>query len=721
MIFTSALEQPSGKLIIAAQITAGAWLRAWVSAGANSVKIPWTTAPYYIAWDGDLGTTLTKGTSAANVEATASSWYWDGSYVYVRPPGGQTVYSHTLQAIMTLWMSNHPRYVNVLVAPATLEDRFHDPRIESIPNLSQRIEAIFGGVGQVGGGNLTLTNSDGYFDDKLDWQWDARSVSIQLALDVPGSTASTTDFSQAGVWIVDEWSRTETQFVLRLKEPKTRIKSDFPTATYTRANWPNINDQDVGQIIPTVYGQVFGVKPTLVDPGTKRYKVASHAITSLDAVRIKQTKDVSSTTNYAALNAYSGTTLRTYIPNVAVKSVRNGGSTLTSVTSVTDCLATSSSWVFDQNFLYVNVAALTSLDVDYTVQVKSWQTANFVTTSLSLGEFTLGNDVKVDDEVSVDLTGKLDGSGMTIGTGPGIIQDILTTAGETAINTGSFTAAAAAYQFGTLDNGLPNCRLCIGVNLSDAKQITDIIAKICGQTGCYVYTDASGNYFCGSFAPVPTPNVYDIRDVDILEYTDLMTVESIESKFLTSYQDRKQDGYPQQISYEITDIQRIHNQPLPIVDDEVLPFATSDDATLYAQRWLQMHAVPLRKFTITLFWRAWKFNLGDQVSISFVKRGIYGKFEVLERNVDLKNHKVKLVLGDMRGMGDRVGWWVSSPTLPTSFASLAGYGSGDASTWNSAWDAEIKRWARSNVGYWTDANGFASSTDPDSFIPSSWF
>jgi hypothetical protein len=78
------------------------------------------------------------------------------------------------------------------------------------------------------------------------------------------------------------------------------------------------------------------------------------------------------------------------------------------------------------------------------------------------------------------------------------------------------------------------------------------------------------------------------------------------------------------------------------------------------------------------------------------------------------------VLGNQRNFAGRAGFWVDdSGALPTRFASLTGYGSGSL-VWNASWDPQIKRWACENVGYWTDGNGFASSSDPDSFIPSSW-
>jgi hypothetical protein len=70
-----------------------------------------------------------------------------------------------------------------------------------------------------------------------------------------------------------------------------------------------------------------------------------------------------------------------------------------------------------------------------------------------------------------------------------------------------------------------------------------------------------------------------------------------------------------------------------------------------------------------------------------------------------------------------VGWTTAedpmASQMPQRFAGLAGYGTGSAN-WNSAWDPQIKRWAKENLGFWTDVNGYAVAADKDSFNPSGW-
>jgi hypothetical protein len=111
---------------------------------------------------------------------------------------------------------------------------------------------------------------------------------------------------------------------------------------------------------------------------------------------------------------------------------------------------------------------------------------------------------------------------------------------------------------------------------------------------------------------------------------------------------------------------------------------------------------------------------GDQVIIESDEYNVSGVFEVLEKRLDLASKQVTMIVGNLRAFEDAPGFWVgNSDVLPTRFASLTGYSAGSL-VWNTSWDPEIKAWARKNVGYWTDANGFAATADADSFMTSIW-
>ena len=73
----------------------------------------------------------------------------------------------------------------------------------------------------------------------------------------------------------------------------------------------------------------------------------------------------------------------------------------------------------------------------------------------------------------------------------------------------------------------------------------------------------------------------------------------------------------------------------------------------------------------------------------------------LKGNVYAEEGVVQVFVVGQKGNG--------TATLPARFSGLTGYGTG-ALDWNDSWSDTIKVWARQNVGYWTDANGFAGTT-----------
>lgn len=706
MTFNTAVAERSGNMVVCITANPGVWLRAWVADLANSFKTPFKFTPSSVLWNAT--TALTLQSSAATVNSNAGSYWTDGTYIYVRPPSGQSIYSGTIQAIVPQYFSNYPK---------NYSGTQYDARIKSTPSISQRIEARFGGVAQIGGGTVTLINSDGYFDSKMDWQWDAGLVTIKLGLDIDGSVATTSDLQQIAVWAVDQHSKTQEGFTLRLVDSRTRIKAKIPVDTFTRTAFPNIEPSEEGKTIPTVYGKVLGVKPTAVDPALKQFKVASHAVTSFDGVRIKQEIDELFSVYFVDFLPYTSPLYRKYLPSVEILQVKNNGALLAKVDSVGDCSANANSYYYAESWLYINVGTNSiGILAEYQRKSSRWVASSFSSYDLSSATFILGVDWSIGQDVSVDFTGK---SGST---GPEIIQDLLTVAGETAINTSSFTTAKAAFIVGTDSYNVSTCKMCLGLNIDKPRELAQIIGDINAVAHTFVYSDSSGNFSIGAFEPKPVALVYSISDLDLIDITDSMEPADVANSFVTNWAKYTQEDYSQTYTHTRSEGINLHNQPEDIIVEKDVPFTDEADAILYTQRTSLMRSRPLRKLTVTLHWKGWLFGLGDQVSLNFKARGIAGKFEVIERTADVVSSRIRLVLGDLRGFGDSVGFWVAdAPTLPTAFAALTGYGSGSAASWNSSWHADIKAWARRNVGYWTDDNGLADSTDPDSFMSSTWF
>lgn len=709
MILSQAIQHPIGTPVFLVTIQAGVWVRAWVDDGTIRWKAPLSDAPTAVYWNN--ATALTAQASSAAVDSGAARWYHDGTYLYVSTPGGADIFAGTIQAIVTVYVSTHAKQLNSV---------YWEPRVKSVPNLSQRIEAQFGGVGQIGGGTMTLINSDGWFDARRDWQWNARTVSIKMGMDLPGNVASYADYEQVATWTVEEWTINAESFTLRLKEPKARIKSQIPVATFTREDYPNIDQGLIGKPIPDAYGRLVGIKAFLIDPGTKRYKVCGHAVVSIDAAYIKRTVENTATATQAGFATFSGNTRRVYYAGKTAKKVINTSTTLTKKEELSDVTSTANSWVQEDDWLYINVASLGTVTVTYSIQSLTTQAITLTNTYTSLGEFTVEELVSNDDEVFVNFTGKPNGTGDPIIACPDVINDLLASVGESSINTASYVEAIRALSLGVQENGANLYKRQLALYIDSKRSVADLISDINAVCGSFVYTNASGEYFLGIFRPKVRSALFDVDESDLLDWQEVSGTEKILTKFKSRYLINEALETAQLEEYDRPSQQHVNNQPEPVEKLNDLPFSEDFDAEEYAQRMSLQQSIPLKKFTCSMKWRGWSFLLGDQITIKHTARSIYGKFEVLERNVDFGSMTVKFVLGNLRGYEDRPGWWVDgAATLPSQFSALAGYGSGSL-VWNSSWHPDIKRWARNNVGYWTDANGFANSTDHDSFIPSTW-
>lgn len=725
--FFDAITRPTITPIVLAEVTVGIWCRAWVVDGTltNSYKVSArredargaSFALNITAVKWNLTTELTQQASAAAVNSNAGSWFSDGTDLWVRPVSG-SIFDATVQAFATFYFSQNARVLN---------DKFWEPRLSSVPNLSQRIEATFGGVGQIGGGAIALFNHDGFFNDMQDFQWHHGTVTLRLGIDLPNQIMDWQDYQVIATWNVKGWRRDETQFTLGLIEPKAKVKTKLPFAFFDRATYPNIEDSVVGKPIPIAYGRLYGVEPILISPGAKTFKVAGHAIKSFDGVRIKTSREETRTITTAVgdWQPYSGAVYRYYLTGEEPVNVTFNAASLADQNSIADVLATTGSWGVEDNYIYVNpTSGETIASGVYAIAAKrtaeTFITANFASLDAANGQFTMGADWAVGTDVSVDFRGKVDAGGVLIENPADIVLDLLTTVGETNVDAASFATAAAIFDIGLDENGGIVTRSRPSVYLEEASEVLEIIGRINDVAGCYLYSDELGRFHFGAFQPEPGESLSAYSDLDMLDFEEMTDADELPSKFVTKYQERKQDGYAQIDTFEELDSQYIAGQAQPVVEENTVELSETEDAMYWTRRQSLMRGFPKKLFTLHLPWNALLRRPGEQIKILSDARALDEVFEVLEVRRDLGNKQVTLVVGNLRNYADTPGFWVDDAALlPSRFQGLAGYGAG-LLNWNSAWDAEIKKWARQNVGYWTDANGFAATADADSFLPSVW-
>ena len=715
MTVAQAIQRPTASVVILAEITAGVWCRAWVVDGTytNTYKVNIAEEIDSVKWNGT--TTLTERASAALVDANAGSWYWDGATLWVRPVSG-SIFDAVVQAFAIFRFSNPKSKI--------LNDLFWDPRLLSAPNISQRIEPVFGGVGQIGGGSMTLANADGYFDGMQDYQWRAGVVTLKIGVDLADADMAWADYETLATWAIQDHARDEQTFRLQLLERKARTKAKLPQAFFNRTDYPNIDEEWIGKPVPIAYGTLYGIEPVLINPGTRQFLVAGHAIREFSAVRIESTVDEFHERTVTAWYPYSGTVWRNYLPDEEVTSVKFNGTALTHIDSLDDVLTTAGSWTSSESFTYVNPSSgQTMTSGTYSVESKNpvtaWRQVNFSSTDAANGKFIMGEDWSIGQGISVDIKGKTD-SGVFMDSSIDIIEDLLTLAGETNLDSASFTTARAWLKIGTDEYGNEVHMSKVGVYLNEAEEVMETVGKVLGQIGAYLFSDATGQFSIGVFMPQPGNALPLFTDQDLLEFEEASEGDELPSEIEGRYNERTNDGWTEIINRERLSNQYLNAQPTPVIREEDIYLTTERDAQYWADRVLLLQGSPLKRYSAAIPWQAMTLQPGDQIRVKSTARGVDAVLEVLETKLDLAAKKVSLSLGNLRGYADSAGFWVAdAAVLPTDFAALTGYSAGSLN-WNASWDDEIKTWARQNVGYWTDANGFAGTTDPDSFMGSVW-
>jgi hypothetical protein len=281
------VETPSLNPIYTLELTGKVLLKGWLVYSANAYSLACGYSFFGVQWN---GVALVPQSSIAIVEANDGSYFQDAAgVVYVNPPTGGNIYTETVQGGVLYTFSKGPNKIFDSKATTSRSSRpncYFESRVATIPQLSLRIEPRFSGVGQVGGGTCELINADGFFDSKTDIDWDRASFFV--GADTDSTTMIYSDYQPLGSYRVENWQANRSRFILTLIEVKTVLNQKIPIETFTRAAYPNISQNEIGKIIPRIYGRVFAVVPICVDATLKRFKICGHAVYEISEARIKQ-------------------------------------------------------------------------------------------------------------------------------------------------------------------------------------------------------------------------------------------------------------------------------------------------------------------------------------------------------------------------------------------------------------------------------------------------
>ena len=256
-----------------------------------------TVAPYWITTFGapdesetekiqinevtrDYTVRYSRQTSQAAAELNEGSFYFDS--------GNQILYVHIEhdQAPWTAVMGygEASGYSNKLVY---IDDIFYNPLIKSIPSFAQQQELINYKKLSLINGSITLNNVGGILDKFKTTKIYNNTIDIYY-LDDEIENPSRTDLQQQGQFLVDDYDLSLKEMIIRIKDKRTEGDADIPTLEFTVDDYPDIDEDYLGEIIPVLYGAVRiseAIPTDTNDTGTISFR-QSIILTTLGTVQV---------------------------------------------------------------------------------------------------------------------------------------------------------------------------------------------------------------------------------------------------------------------------------------------------------------------------------------------------------------------------------------------------------------------------------------------------
>jgi hypothetical protein len=736
MSLASELQKPTVSNQFLLELTAGFWLRGFVQHSGNTYKLTVSdytsaspNAPTEVRWNGAL---MTQLATALDVTTTLNSWAYVAGVFYVRgPTPSVTPHANTVVATFPFYFSSRSKIFN---------NQFYDPRLIAVPSQSLRIEQKFSGVGQVGNGSCQLSNSDGYFNElSRVMNWDYGRAVFKMGIDSNVEMVYS-DYQTLGTWSVERTESKDQSFQITLRSLTSPLERNIPVETFNQTDYPQLSQNDVGKVIPIAYGKIFGAKPICVDPGTKRFKLAGHAIYDILEIRI-QNDNVWSVTNPTYRDLANGEFLlgSDWSDNQPVsvdfigKKLSDGRPMYNASDIVADLLsylaygrnanvvagalvlrdAVSGNWFANQ------VDRLTGEWLSPVPTLAPSGATDTVSIFCPTDGSTHSVGVVTDAGGAVVLYVEQTASGTAVATALNgwLVQIFKDSGGFYYVDTVSADLETSSFRnsFNSLDVGLQNdgIRRTIlkpSLYLNSSAKALDTISAINTVAGSFLYVNPSGLWHYEVFEPKALGSVdFTFSDIDLV---DQRLTEDIDASFepfskaIVTYARREQDGYVQTIEQNRTVNRYAHASPSAETTKNIdAPLWEESDAKLFAQRILSTEGIPLTTYQFEVPWQAFFVLPGKQIHLTYSPLGIDTVVEVLEVKHDLINCRITIIAGDRRGWRDAFGWWVSD----------------SQPAWNPADSVATKLSNKQTSGYWHGDNNLAESTDGKSSFVSQWW
>jgi hypothetical protein len=232
------------------------------------------------------GVELTEKASPTEVEAAASSFYFDfeNQKLYVHTSDGTDPSKYTITVSFWIFFTNYKsatymmdfngnNYLNLLSA-------------DGVPDISQEIKPIYEGNFIISSGSFSLINGKigkaHYFDKRYSrYEWRNRKVVWRIGKE----DWAYSKFKLFYTGLITSKDIDDRRITFTMRDMRENFNRKVPLAKYTAAEYYNLDPGAVNRVKPFFYGVVVDFIPPLIDIVRRQYQFHAGRAYSVQAIK----------------------------------------------------------------------------------------------------------------------------------------------------------------------------------------------------------------------------------------------------------------------------------------------------------------------------------------------------------------------------------------------------------------------------------------------------
>lgn len=352
------------------------------------------------------GTLLKQVFSATECAENRESFYFDLStkMLYLHCPGGANPYLFDIQIGIIYGFRKGGDDTN-----AYYNDIYYDDVVKSIPSVTRVKSDYYNGRNVNEGGTIIIGNEHGEYDTLAE-DVTLLGNSVRIYGGFYGYEFS--DFELISVGFIKRITLGTEFLTIEMKDKKDRLKIPIPENTFEIADYPNLNENNIGEPIPLIYGSVRNFPVICTNEDEFDYDSDNRpAPAETLSFKVADMTDYTILSAISAVYVYDGDGHKTDVTVHATIDLTDGSFTLTSdyyVPGQTVTVDVDGYEDADGNLIENAIDIIKELIINYT-------TANYNNIYFNTGKwdrsraFNIGiaiNEAKALDEVIEDITQK---------------------------------------------------------------------------------------------------------------------------------------------------------------------------------------------------------------------------------------------------------------------------------------------------------------------------